>query len=38
MSALASILLGAASELAVPVIKKILGDRLGGAGGDGLTL
>jgi len=34
MSALASILLGAASELAVPVIKKILGDRLGGAGGD----
>ncbi|MBN7761568.1 hypothetical protein JYP52_10500 [Nitratireductor aquibiodomus] len=34
MSALASILLGVASELAVPVIKKILGDRLGGAGGD----
>lgn len=34
MSALASILLGAASELAVPVIKKILGDKLGGAGGE----
>lgn len=34
MSALASILLGAASELAVPVIKKILGDRLGGTSGD----
>lgn len=34
MSALASILLGAATELAVPVIKKILGDKLGGAGGE----
>ena len=34
MSALASILLGAASELAVPVIKKILGDKLGGTGGE----
>lgn len=34
MSALASILLSAASELAVPVIKKILGDRLGGTGGE----
>lgn len=34
MSAIASILLGAASELAVPVIRKILGDRLGGAGGE----
>jgi hypothetical protein len=34
MSALASILLGAAGELAVPVIKKILGDKLGGAGGE----
>lgn len=32
MSAIASILLGAASELAVPVIQKILGDKLGGAG------
>lgn len=34
MSALVSILLGAATELAVPVIKKILGDKLGGAGGE----
>lgn len=34
MSALASILLGAAGELAVPVIKKILGDKLGGTGGE----
>ena len=34
MSALASILLGAAGDLAVPVIKKILGDKLGGAGGE----
>ena len=34
MSALASILLGAASELAVPVIKKILCDRLSAAGGE----
>lgn len=34
MSALASILLGAAGELAVPIIKKILGDKLGGAGGE----
>ena len=34
MSALASILLGAASELAVPIIKKVLGDKIGGAGGE----
>jgi hypothetical protein len=34
MSALASILLGAAGDLAVPIIKKILGDKLGGAGGE----
>ena len=34
MSALASILLSAAGELAVPIIKKILGDKLGGAGGE----
>lgn len=34
MSALASILLTAASELAVPVIKKILGDKIGEAGGE----
>ncbi len=34
MSALASILLGAAGELAVPIIKKILGDKLGGTGGE----
>jgi len=34
MSTLASILLAAAGDLAVPVIKKTLGDRLGGAGGD----
>lgn len=34
MSALASILLGAAGELAVPAIKEILGDKLGGAGGE----
>lgn len=31
---LASILLNAAGSLAVPVIKKILGDKLGGMGGD----
>lgn len=34
MSALASILLTAAGDLAVPIIKKILGDRLGGTGGE----
>lgn len=34
MSALASILLGAASDLAVPIIKKVLGDKLGGTGGE----
>lgn len=34
MSALASILLTAAGDLAVPIIKKILGDKLGGAGGE----
>ena len=34
MSALASILLTAAGDLAVPVIRKILGDRLGSAGGE----
>jgi hypothetical protein len=34
MSALASILLGAAGDLAVPIIKKILGDKLGGTGGE----
>ena len=34
MSTLASILLTAAGDLAVPVIKKILGDRLGGTGGE----
>ena len=34
MSTLASILLTAAGDLAVPIIKKILGDKLGGAGGD----
>ncbi|MCL4745132.1 MAG: hypothetical protein KJZ83_06920 [Burkholderiaceae bacterium] len=34
MSALASILLGAAGDLAVPIIKKILGDKLGGASGE----
>ena len=34
MSALASILLTAATDLAVPIIKKILGDKLGGAGGE----
>lgn len=34
MSTLASILLAAAGDLAVPVIRKILGDRLGDAGGD----
>jgi len=34
MSTLASILLTAAGDLAVPVIKKILGDKLGGAGGE----
>ena len=34
MGALASILLGAAGDLAVPIIKKILGDKLGGAGGE----
>lgn len=34
MSTLASILLAAAGDLAVPVIRKILGDRLGGTGGE----
>jgi len=34
MGGLAAIILGAASELAVPIIKKILGDKLGGAGGE----
>lgn len=34
MSVLAAILLEAAGSLAVPVIKKILGDKIGGAGGD----
>lgn len=34
MSALASILLGAASDLAVPVIKEVLGDKIGGAGSE----
>lgn len=34
MSTLASILFTAAGDLAVPVIKKILGDKLGGAGGE----
>ena len=34
MSALASILLSAAGDLAVPIIKKILGDKLGGTGGE----
>lgn len=34
MSALASILLGAAGDLAVPIIKKVLGDKLGGTGGE----
>src|SRR5690606_9936592 len=34
MSALASILLTAAGDLAVPIIKKLLGDKLGGAGGE----
>lgn len=34
MRALASILLGAASDLTVPVIKKILGDKIGGAGSE----
>lgn len=34
MSALASILLSAAGELAVPIIKKILGNKLGGAGSE----
>lgn len=34
MSTLASILLTAAGDLAVPVIRTILGDKLGGAGGE----
>lgn len=34
MSAIAAILLEAAGSLAVPVIKKILGDKIGGAGGE----
>lgn len=34
MSALASVLLGVARELAVPVIKRVLSDRLGDTGGD----
>lgn len=34
MSTLVSILLGAAGDLAVPIIKKILSDKLGGAGGE----
>lgn len=33
MSAIAAILLDAAAGLAVPIVKKILGDKLGGAGG-----
>jgi len=34
MSTLASILLTAAGDLAIPVIRKILGDRFGGTGGE----
>lgn len=34
MSALAAILLGAAADLAVPIVKKILGDAIGGKGGE----
>ena len=34
MSAIAAILLEAAGSLAVPVIKKILGDKIGGVGGE----
>ncbi len=34
MSALASVILAGAAELAVPFIKKLLADRIGGTGGD----